>query len=76
MTSITLYLQSEKFDTARFELHQLLGQPNLTGVPLLVVCITSNLALIVVTNVLQLGQLGNKNDVDGHASVKDLIRAL
>ena len=38
------FLQSEKFDTARFELHQLLGQPNLVGVPLLVVriiCITS-----------------------------------
>jgi len=47
---------SEKFDTARFELHQLLGQPNLVGVPLLV--------------------LGNKNDVDGHATVKELIRAL
>ena len=32
-----VYFQSEKFDTARFELHQLLGQPNLVGVPLLVV---------------------------------------
>ncbi|KAG1784820.1 P-loop containing nucleoside triphosphate hydrolase protein [Suillus plorans] len=30
------YLQQEKFDTACFELHQLLAQPNLTGVPLLV----------------------------------------
>ncbi|KAI6101932.1 P-loop containing nucleoside triphosphate hydrolase protein [Pisolithus sp. B1] len=27
----------DKFDTARFELHQLLSQPGLTGVPLLVV---------------------------------------
>lgn len=26
----------DKFDTARFELHQLLSQPGLTGVPLLV----------------------------------------
>ncbi|KAF8895407.1 hypothetical protein BD779DRAFT_1499339 [Infundibulicybe gibba] len=26
----------EKFNTARFELHQLLGQSSLTGVPLLV----------------------------------------
>ncbi|KZP33591.1 P-loop containing nucleoside triphosphate hydrolase protein [Athelia psychrophila] len=46
----------EKFETVRFELHQLLGQPNLSGVPLLV--------------------LGNKNDIDGHAGVKDLIQAL
>ncbi|EGO23596.1 hypothetical protein SERLADRAFT_438912 [Serpula lacrymans var. lacrymans S7.9] len=46
----------EKFDTAQFELHQLLGQQTLTGVPLLV--------------------LGNKNDVDGHAPVKDLISVL
>ncbi|KII86921.1 hypothetical protein PLICRDRAFT_665570 [Plicaturopsis crispa FD-325 SS-3] len=46
----------EKFDAARFELHQLLGEPTLHGVPLLV--------------------LGNKNDVDGHASVKELITAL
>ena len=30
-------LQHDKFNTARFELHQLLGQPALTGVPLLVV---------------------------------------
>ncbi|CAK5270246.1 unnamed protein product [Mycena citricolor] len=28
----------EKFNTARFELHQLLGQPTLNAVPLLVVC--------------------------------------
>ncbi|KAH7924959.1 P-loop containing nucleoside triphosphate hydrolase protein [Leucogyrophana mollusca] len=47
---------TEKFDTARFELHQLLSQASLNGVPLLV--------------------LGNKNDVDGHAPVKDLIKAL
>ncbi|KAJ7095940.1 P-loop containing nucleoside triphosphate hydrolase protein [Mycena belliarum] len=46
----------EKFNTARFELHQLLGQPALTGVPLLL--------------------LGNKNDLDGHVPVKDLIRDL
>jgi hypothetical protein len=32
--------QSDQFDTARFELHQLLGQPNLSGVPLLVVYAT------------------------------------
>jgi len=46
----------EKFNTARFELHQLLGHASLNGVPLLV--------------------LGNKNDVDGHAPVKELIAAL
>ncbi|KAI0074012.1 P-loop containing nucleoside triphosphate hydrolase protein [Panus rudis PR-1116 ss-1] len=46
----------EKLDTARFELHQLLAQPNLRGVPLLV--------------------LGNKNDLEGHATVKELIKAL
>ncbi|KIK69611.1 hypothetical protein GYMLUDRAFT_150728 [Collybiopsis luxurians FD-317 M1] len=46
----------EKFDSARFELHQLLSQPNLTAVPLLV--------------------LGNKNDLDDHAPVKELIPAL
>ncbi|TFK28015.1 Arl8a protein [Coprinopsis marcescibilis] len=46
----------DKFNTARFELHQLLAQPALTGVPLLV--------------------LGNKNDLDGHASVKELIKSL
>ncbi len=32
-----LALQNEKFETARFELHQLLAQPTLKGVPLLVV---------------------------------------
>jgi len=36
--SISDVLQHDKFNTARFELHQLLGQPALTGVPLLVVC--------------------------------------
>ncbi|KAK7056728.1 hypothetical protein VNI00_002445 [Paramarasmius palmivorus] len=46
----------EKFNTARFELHQLLGHHSLVGVPLLV--------------------LGNKNDVEGHASIKELIPAL
>jgi ADP-ribosylation factor-like protein 8 len=46
----------EKFDAVRFEIHQLLSQQNLAGVPLLV--------------------LGNKNDIEGHASVKDLIRFL
>ena len=30
-------LQRDKFETARFELHALLGQPSLSGVPLLVV---------------------------------------
>ncbi|KAG5648279.1 hypothetical protein DXG03_004849 [Asterophora parasitica] len=49
-------IDTEKFNTARFELHQLLAQSSLTGVPLLV--------------------LGNKNDIDGHVSVKDLIAAL
>jgi len=49
-------MDKEKFDTARFELHQLLAQPGLNGVPLLV--------------------LGNKNDLDGHASVNELIQAL
>jgi len=46
----------EKFDTARFELHSLIGNPHLAGVPLLV--------------------LGNKSDLDGHASVDELIEAL
>jgi len=46
----------DKFETARFELHQLLGHAGLNGVPLLV--------------------LGNKNDVDGHTPVNDLIKAL
>ncbi|KIP08123.1 hypothetical protein PHLGIDRAFT_117549 [Phlebiopsis gigantea 11061_1 CR5-6] len=46
----------EKFETAKFELHQLLGQPTLKGVPLLV--------------------LGNKNDLEGHATVNELIKAL
>ncbi|KAF9468568.1 Arl8a protein [Collybia nuda] len=49
-------IDPEKFNTARFELHQLLGHPTLTGVPLLV--------------------LGNKNDIDGHAPVNELIKAL
>jgi len=49
-------MDKEKFDTARFELHQLLAQPTLNGVPLLV--------------------LGNKNDLDGHAPVNELIKAL
>ncbi|KAH0832330.1 P-loop containing nucleoside triphosphate hydrolase protein, partial [Lanmaoa asiatica] len=48
--------RQEKFHTVRFELHQLLSQPSLAGVPLLV--------------------LGNKNDLPGHATVKDLIREL
>lgn len=48
--------QREKFDAARFELYQLLNNPSLAGVPLLV--------------------LGNKNDVEGHASAKELIQAL
>ncbi|KAF9481177.1 Arl8a protein [Pholiota conissans] len=47
-------VDQDKFNTARFELHQLLSQPTLTGVPLLV--------------------LGNKNDLDGHASVKEVIK--
>ncbi|EIM81647.1 Arl8a protein [Stereum hirsutum FP-91666 SS1] len=46
----------EKFESARFELHSLLNQPALSGVPLLV--------------------LGNKNDIDGHAPVNELIRSL
>ncbi|TCD70147.1 hypothetical protein EIP91_004617 [Steccherinum ochraceum] len=46
----------DKFETAQFELHQLLNQPTLRGVPLLV--------------------LGNKNDVEGHAPVNELIKAL
>ncbi|KJA24056.1 hypothetical protein HYPSUDRAFT_200869 [Hypholoma sublateritium FD-334 SS-4] len=47
-------VDQDKFNTARFELHQLLSQPTLTGVPLLV--------------------LGNKNDLDGHAAVKEIIK--
>ncbi|CAL1713187.1 unnamed protein product [Somion occarium] len=46
----------ERFETVRFEVHQLLAQPNLKGVPLLV--------------------LGNKNDIEGHATVNELIKAL
>ncbi|KAK7690047.1 hypothetical protein QCA50_006692 [Cerrena zonata] len=46
----------DKFETAQFELHQLLSQANLKGVPLLV--------------------LGNKNDVEGHATANELIQAL
>ncbi|KAJ7601013.1 Arl8a protein [Mycena floridula] len=49
-------VDQDKFNTARFELHQLLGHASLNAVPLLV--------------------LGNKNDVDGHASVKELISSL
>jgi len=46
----------EKFDTARFELHQLLSHQTLAGVPLLV--------------------LGNKSDLEDHATVGELIDAL
>lgn len=46
----------DKFEAAHFALQQLLSQPPLAGVPLLV--------------------LGNKNDLDGHAGVDELIRAL
>ncbi|KAF9077597.1 ADP-ribosylation factor family-domain-containing protein [Rhodocollybia butyracea] len=46
----------EKFNAARFELHQLLSQSTLAGVPLLV--------------------LGNKNDLDDHAPIKELIPVL
>jgi len=46
----------EKFNAARFELHQLLSQSSLVGVPLLV--------------------LGNKNDLEEHAPIKELIPAL
>ncbi|KAI0648039.1 P-loop containing nucleoside triphosphate hydrolase protein [Trametes meyenii] len=49
-------VDKEKFETARFELHQLLSQPSLHGVPLLV--------------------LGNKNDLEGHATVNELIKAI
>ncbi|KAH0586324.1 hypothetical protein H2248_007571 [Termitomyces sp. 'cryptogamus'] len=49
-------MDPDKFNSARFELHQLLSQYSLTGVPLLV--------------------LGNKNDLEGHATVKQLISAL
>ncbi|GAW05781.1 Arl8a protein [Lentinula edodes] len=45
----------EKFNAARFELHQLLSQPSLVGVPLLV--------------------LGNKNDLEDHAPIKEIIPA-
>jgi len=46
----------EKFDAARFELHQLLSHQTLAGVPLLV--------------------LGNKNDLEDHATVNELIKIL
>ncbi|KAH7873174.1 P-loop containing nucleoside triphosphate hydrolase protein [Lentinula edodes] len=45
----------EKFNAARFELHQLLSQLSLVGVPLLV--------------------LGNKNDLEDHAPIKEIIPA-
>ncbi|KAJ3804855.1 ADP-ribosylation factor family-domain-containing protein [Lentinula aff. lateritia] len=45
----------EKFNAARFELHQLLSQSSLVGVPLLV--------------------LGNKNDLEDHAPIKEIIPA-
>lgn len=48
--------ERDKFNTARFELHQFITNPTLLGIPVLV--------------------LGNKNDIDEHASVKELIRAL
>ncbi|KAJ7175786.1 Arl8a protein [Mycena filopes] len=63
----------EKFNTARFELHQLLGQAALTGVPLLVVCLSTPSFLPCMSMPLQ---LGNKNDLEGHVPVKDLIRDL
>ncbi|KAJ3788387.1 ADP-ribosylation factor family-domain-containing protein [Lentinula aff. detonsa] len=46
----------DKFNAARFELHQLLSQSSLSGVPLLV--------------------LGNKNDLEDHAPIKEIIPAL
>ncbi|KLO19336.1 P-loop containing nucleoside triphosphate hydrolase protein [Schizopora paradoxa] len=46
----------DKFPTARFELDQLLKNPHLTSVPLLV--------------------LGNKNDIENHATAAELIEEL
>jgi ADP-ribosylation factor-like protein 8 len=49
-------VQKEKFETARFELQQLLSSQSLASVPLLI--------------------LGNKNDLEGAATVTEIIRAL
>ncbi len=67
--------QKEKFETARFELHQLLAQPTLHGVPLLVVRSPSDVRPPTVRSPAP-PQLGNKNDLEGHASVNELIKAL
>ena len=68
--------QKEKFDTARFELHQLLSQPSLSGVPLLVVSSASAIRGPAFSPTRTSSQLGNKNDIDGHAPVNELIKAL
>lgn len=66
-------IQKEKFQTAKFELHQLLGQPSLKGVPLLVV--SMHYTDYTLTTYCET-QLGNKNDIEGHATVNELIKAL
>ncbi|KAG9315498.1 P-loop containing nucleoside triphosphate hydrolase protein [Chiua virens] len=75
----------DNFHTVRFELHQLLSQPSLVGVPLLVVRIHCLLCPALFSLRAHspcpwytggLPQLGNKNDLSGHATVKDLIREL
>lgn len=71
---LTFLAQRDKFNIARFELHQLIGNPTLSGVPLLVVrlCYLFAAPKMIITCF----QLGNKNDLDGHATVKELIREL
>jgi ADP-ribosylation factor-like protein 8 len=48
--------QQDKFKSAKFELHQLLAQPTLTGVPLLVVRSKKNCHFYDVTYYLTAGQ--------------------
>jgi hypothetical protein len=70
---LTFLTKRDKFNIARFELHQLIGNPTLSGVPLLVVRLC---CLLAPKMLITYFQLGNKNDLDGHATVKELIREL
>ena len=64
--------QKASFDTARYELQALLKSPYLNGVALLVVSCES----CDSKPALSQSQLGNKNDLDDHADVDELIQAL
>lgn len=70
---ISPFVQREKFNAARFELHQLLSHASLIGVPLLVVRFSF---YALLSNVPTFFQLGNKNDLEDHAPIKELIPAL